>query len=122
MINEEIFNHMKNNMTTTSQIFWGHLPENCDFDSGAINFFRLPSTIEQDSGTTLASYQFSVRHTDIYEAYKIKEELIDTWLRWYGDLGDKKVTVFFDTEDGELWEDEDRLVHLPVTINFKYIR
>lgn len=122
MINEDIYNYMKNNMTLTGQIYWGHLPGEVDFSNGVINFFRLPSSIEQNTNTALASYQFSVRHTDLYEAYRVKEELLNLWSRLYGSLGDKKVVVFVDGEDGELWEDEDRIVHLPVIINFKYVR
>lgn len=122
MINTEIYNYTKTNISSTTQIYWGHLPDNVDYEDGTINFFRLPSQMEDRSGTTLAAYQFSVRHTDLYQAYQIKEELIDVWLNYGEKLGDRQVTVFFDSEQGEIWEDNDRIVHLPITLNFKYIR
>lgn len=121
-INSAINNWLESNMTETSNIYWGHLPPEIDFSEGAINFYRLPSAMDDSTKTTLASYQFSVRHTDILEAYKIKEELINKLASWYGDFGEYKVVVFMDSEQGELWEDEDRLVNLPVIFNIKYVR
>lgn len=121
-LNLDINNWLESNITETSNIYWGHLPMDLDYSEGAINFIRLPSSMDDSTTTTLAAYQFSIRHTDIYEAYKIKEELINKFSSWYGDMGDKKVVVWMDGEQGELWEDEDRLVHLPVIFNIKYIR
>lgn len=121
-INEGLQILLDDNITTTENIYWGRLPTDLDYSEGSISFFRLPSMIDDVSGNILASYQLSVRHTDIYSAYLIKEELLDVLTGYYGEIANKKVVIFVETDDGELWEDDDRIVHLPITISIKYKR
>jgi hypothetical protein len=117
----ELYNFLDSNLST--DIYWGKVPSTTDFSSGVISFFRLPSIIDDETDISLASYQFSIRHTDILSANNIKDNLIDLLLGYVGDVDTIKQTMFFLQSEGEeLYEEDSEVVHIPIIFNLRYVR
>lgn len=120
-LNTEIYNWLDPQFD--EEIYYGKLPDDIDFSQGCINYLRITGLGDVVTGTSNASYQFSVRHTNISDAYTLKEKLIKIIFDTYGhSLNDYQLVWFLANEGGELYEDNGRIVHLPVVFNVKYVR
>ena len=119
-LSESIYTYLDGEMDT--DIYWGQLPADIDFSSGVINFYELPGLADDITWMSNTQYQFSIRHNDIRSAYNIREELIKILLGKTGDIGNYQTQFFFGNTQGELYEDEGRIIHLPIITNIRYIR
>lgn len=104
-----------------AQLYYATIPSDESFDAPVISFIRLPSLMEQISGTSNAQYQFSVRCRDLDEAERVKEEIIQL-IHQKGRTLFSSGVWFFGSEVGTLVEDEGRIFHCPVILNLKYVR
>jgi len=122
-LSENIYNLLYSNLTIP-EIWEGYVPEEVDVDEGALTFQRLPSPASDDvTGTSLAQYQFSIRHSDLGVAQDYRKSLEDLLIGWSGDLDDyKKVNFFQESDLGDVQEDDTQLWVLTSIFNIKYVR
>jgi hypothetical protein len=133
MIENAVVKYIRDNAVITAQVYWGLVAESANRALGTVNLVAMPGS--ETDNTTQKGYlqmQVSVRHPDLYEAGRIKNEIQDLLIHYAGIIADDESNnfqVMFGLlgdlgefqEDISVGETADMVWHKPFMIACSYI-
>lgn len=116
MIEKEIYEYIKDNISDVS-CYWGKLDVGAP--STCISFFKLPSFSSQITPSYLDVFQISVFSDYVDTATTVANRLISLFQLKSGVIGDYRVWVNNITNQGQIYDEEDR-VQIILELGIKY--
>ena len=123
-LSDKLFIILEENLSI-SEIWEAVAPRSVNIEEGVLTFTRLPSIgTESITRTSIATYQFSVRHKDLKVAQDLRDEIVEKLNGFTQRVApDNSIVQFFHQSDlGDVSEADSNLWVCSSLFNLKYIR